>query len=415
MPKIIADLHLHSKYSRGCSRDLTLENIEKWCEYKGINLVGTADFTHPAWFKEIKEKLIEDQSGLFRLKNSQSKVRFILTTEISCIYSQGGKMRRVHVCLIAPKIQTIEKIIANFEKRNFNLKSDGRPIIGFSAKALAETVLEIDERSLVIPAHAWTPWFSVFGSKSGFDSLQECFEEIAPHIFAVETGLSSDPAMNWRVSALDKTALVSNSDAHSLANLGREANVFEIPEKDINYDEIYRIIKEKDAKKFLSTIEFFPEEGKYHIDGHAACNYSAEPEESKRQNNLCPICKKPLTLGVMHRVNDLADRNDLSAIKNIPYKSLIPLREIIADSFGVGKNSKKVTEEYFKIVKVSPEFEILIDLDEERLKKITSEEIAKNIINVREKKVKIEPGYDGIYGKISINSDHQKAEQKKLF
>ena len=415
MLKIIADLHLHSKYSRSCSRDLTLENIEQWCEYKGINLVGTADFTHPAWFKEIKEKLIEDHLGLFRLKDSQSKVRFILTTEISCIYSQGGKMRRVHVCLIIPEIETVEKIIANFEKRNFNLKSDGRPIIGFSAKALAETILTIDPRALVVPAHAWTPWFSVFGSKSGFDSLQECFEELAPHIFAVETGLSSDPPMNWRVSALDKITLISNSDAHSMANLGREANVFEITEKNISYDEVYRIIKEKDEKNFLYTIEFFPEEGKYHIDGHAACQYSAEPEESKRQNNICPICKKPLVLGVMHRVNDLADRNDLSVIKNIPYKSLIPLQEIIADSFGVGKNSKKVAEEYLKMVKIFPEFEILIDLDEEHLKKITSDEIAQNIINVRGKKVKIEPGYDGIYGKISVNSDYQRAEQKKLF
>jgi len=413
--RIIADLHIHSKYSRSCSPDLDLEHIERWCKYKGIDVIGTADFTHPKWFSELKNKLEEQETGLYKLKGTDGKVRFIMTTELSCIYTQGGKCRRIHLCVLAPSIQTVEKIIANFEKRGFNLKSDGRPILGISAKDLAKIILEIEPKCLIIPAHAWTPWFAVFGSKSGFNSLEECFEEITPNIYAIETGLSSDPPMNWQLSALDKITLISNSDAHSPANLGREANVFNIEQDKLNYNEIYRILKEKDNKKFLYTIEFFPEEGKYHFDGHADCHYSAHPEESKKNKNICPICKKELVLGVMHRVNELADRKDISQVKNIPYKNLIPLQEIIADTLGVGKNSKKVQAEYFKLIKKYSEFQILIDLGEEELKKITAAEITEAIMNVRDNKVKIMPGYDGVYGKIEIINDSRKPRQTNLF
>lgn len=415
MPQIIADLHIHSKYSRACSRELMPENIEKWCRYKGINLVGTGDFTHPLWFKELKEKLTEAEPGLYQLKNTNSPVRFMATTEISCIYSQGGKMRRLHICVLVPSLETVEKIIQNFEKRGFNLSADGRPIIGMSAKNLAQTILEIEPKSLIIPAHAWTPWFAVFGSKSGFNSLAECFEEITSHIYAIETGLSSDPPMNWQLSALDNITLISNSDAHSPANLGREANVFEIAEKNLSYEEIYRIIREKDKEKFLYTIEFFPEEGKYHYDGHATCQYSADPAESKKNKNFCPICKKELTLGVLHRVNDLADRLDITAVDNIPCKNLVPLQEIIAESLAVGKNSKKVMAEYLNLVKKYSEFQILIDLNENELKKITQSEIVASIIKVRKSQVEIKPGYDGIFGAIKIKKNRPTVQQNSLF
>ncbi|HNZ73312.1 MAG TPA: endonuclease Q family protein [bacterium] len=415
--RLIADLHIHSKYSRACSQQLTPQNIGQWCQYKGIDIVGTGDFTHPRWLAELKTALEEAENGLYQLKGADHHTRFILTTEISCIYSQGGKTRRLHLCVLAPNFETVDKISTDFTKRGFNLKADGRPIIGLSAKNLAKIILQIEPKCLIIPAHIWTPWFAVFGSKSGFDSLEECFEEMTPYIYAVETGLSSDPQMNWQLSALDNITLVSNSDAHSPANLGREANVFDIEPEKLSYDEIYNIIKNKNKKKFLSTIEFFPEEGKYHFDGHANCKYSSHPNESRKNKNICPICKKELTLGVMHRVNDLADRQEKTADQNkhIPYKNLIPLQEIISDTFGVGKNSKKVQTEYFKLVKNDPEFEILLDLDIERLKKITDHEIANKIIRMRQGKIKIEPGYDGIYGKISINNDHQKSNQNSLF
>lgn len=415
--RLIADLHIHSKYSRACSQQLTPETIDLWCRYKGINLVGTGDFTHPRWLTELKNSLIEAETGLYKIKNSSSDTRFLLTSEISCIYSQGGKTRRLHICVLAPNFETVDKIIADFDRRGFNLRSDGRPIIGLSAKNLAETILNIEPRCLVIPAHAWTPWFAVFGSKSGFDSLQECFEEMTPHIYAIETGLSSDPPMNWQLSALDGITLISNSDAHSPANLGREANVFDIEPNKLSYDEIYEIIKTKNKKKFLYTIEFFPEEGKYHFDGHADCKYSAHPAESKKQKNICPICKKELTLGVLHRVNDLADRaeKDISADKHVPYKNLIPLQEIIAAAFGVNKNSRKVQAEYLNLAKNNSEFEILLDLNGDALKKITGEEIAEKIIEMREGKIKIEPGYDGVFGKISIKNTRPKPQQNSLF
>ncbi len=407
--RYIADLHLHSKYSRSCSQALTLENIDKWCQRKGINIVGTADFTHPPWFSDIKKLLHEAEPGLYTIEGG--KTRFIISTEISCIYSQGGKTRRVHICLLLPSIASAQMIIEDFNKRGFNLKSDGRPIIGMSAKKLAEVVLGIEPRALVIPAHIWTPWFAVFGSKSGFDSLEECFEELTPQIYAVETGISSDPPMNWRLSALDRVTLLSNSDAHSLEKLGREANVFEIEEKNLSYNEIYRIISKKDKNKFLYTVEFFPEEGRYHFDGHGDCQFSCAPENCPE---ICPVCGKKLILGTFHRVNELADRKDVDKSSFIGYKSLIPLQEIIADTYGVGKSSKRVQKMYHEMTDKRNEFEILIDLNEIEIKDLSNAEIAKAIINVRLGRVDLIPGYDGIYGKISIKKDTFQPEQAKL-
>jgi uncharacterized protein (TIGR00375 family) len=292
------------------------------------------------------------------------------------------------------------------------LKSDGRPILGLDAKELAKIVLNASPDCLVVPAHAWTPWFSIFGSKSGFNSIEECFEEYSKHIFAIETGLSSDPAMNWRLSSLDKISLISNSDAHSPKKIGREANVFDT---EISYDSIIEAIKQKDPKKFLYTIEFFPEEGKYHFDGHRLCGVSTSPKETKKYNEICPACGRPLTIGVLNRVEELADREEGKIPKGaIPFKNLIPLEEIIADALGVLPGGKLVVAEYQSLIKkFGSEFKILLDVLPEDLKKSTLQKIAEGIIKAREGKVNIEPGYDGVYGKIKIFSKSEKKDQIK--
>lgn len=413
--RIIADLHIHSKYSRACSKDLDLEHINEWAKIKGINLVATGDFTHPAWLKELKSKFQPAENGFFKLKSDKNSTRFILSSELSSIYSQGGKTRRIHTCLLAPDFETVNKIILELEKRKVNLKSDGRPIMGISAKDLAAIVLEVNPKTLIIPAHVWTPWFSVFGSYSGFDSLGECFGEYEKYIYAIETGLSSDPPMNWRLSALDKITLVSNSDAHSPSNLGREANVFEFVKNDFDFDNLSQILIKKDKKRFLYTIEFYPEEGKYHLDGHGACKVSLLPEESKKLNNICPVCKKPLTIGGLNRVAALADRPAGYKLDTIGYKSLVPLAEIISDIYGVGKASKKVMNYYFEAIKKGDnEFAILLDKTPEELKNITTKEIAQGILAVRNGNVKITPGYDGVYGKVGVNIKAVKPKQDKL-
>jgi len=412
----IADFHLHSKYARSCSPDLTLENIEVAAKEKGIGLVGTGDFCHPAWHKEIISKLEESYPGLYRLKGSKiSSVLFLLSNEISCIYSQGGKTRRVHICVLAPNLNFVSKLNSAFEKRGCKLASDGRPIIGMSAKELLKICLEIDENHLTIPAHIWTPWFAMFGSKSGFDSLEECYEELTPYIHAVETGLSSDPVMNWRVSNLDKVMLVSNSDAHSLENLGREANVWNLTEP--SFQEIYNMFKNRDKKKFLYTIEFFPEEGMYHVDGHRACDFSCLPEQTKKLNNICPKCKKFLTIGVLNRVDNLSDRKekDINSFNFVPYKSIVPLREIIADALNVGKQSKQVKQLYQQMIKLGgSEFNILLNLTEEEISKISSPTIAQGIIRVRNKDLELIPGFDGRYGQIKIFEDSEKIGFKQI-
>lgn len=401
--RIIADFHLHSKFSRATSADMEVEGLAKWGKIKGIDLLGTGDFTHPTYLYELKNKLEPAEKGLYKLKNSDSSIRFILTVEVSNVYSQNNRLRKIHNVLFAPSLQLVEKLNAKLSKFG-KLASDGRPTFGFSSKNLAKMVLDVSSDFFIVPAHAWTPWFSIFGSNSGFDSIEECFGEYAKYIFAIETGLSSDPLMNWRWSALDRVTLISNSDAHSPSKLGREANVFDCK---MDYFEIKDILKNRDSQKFLYTVEFFPEEGKYHYDGHRDCGILFSPEESKKQNNLCPVCHKKLTIGVMNRVDSLADRPTGYLPDNaIPYKNLIPLIEIIASAVNQGVESKTVEKEYFRLIEAfGSEFNILLDISTEDFAKVASPKVAEGLKKMREGKVKIVPGYDGVYGKISLFED----------
>ncbi|PJC55816.1 MAG: DNA helicase UvrD [Candidatus Komeilibacteria bacterium CG_4_9_14_0_2_um_filter_36_13] len=414
--RTIIDFHIHSKYSRATSKNFDLEEMVKWSEIKGVDIISCADFTHPAWFKILKENLIEDQlgSGLYQLKNNKSKVRFIISTEVSCIYRQGDKTRRVHLCILAPSLQVAEKINKKLEARGAKLASDGRPILGMSAKDVLNIILEADQNCMMIPAHAWTPWFAVFGSKSGFNSLQECFEDLTPHIKAIETGLSSDPLMNWHLSELDNIVLVSNSDAHSGPKIGREANVMDLDK--FSYSEIIEVIKNKDKERFLYTIEFYPEEGMYYYDGHRDCGFSCSPQEtSTKYKGVCPKCKKPLTIGVLYQVDKLADRltNQIQQNKHISYKSIIPLPDIIADYYGVNSGSKKVTNLFEEIIQsAGNEFRVLLDLSKLELNKFMPEVLAEGIIRMRQNRVKIIPGFDGQYGQVEIFSEQERKQSK---
>lgn len=421
----IVDLHIHSKYSRACSKLLELPNIATACAKKGIDIVTTGDFTHPAWFKHMEESLVEVNEGVYILNSKfqfqNSNTKFVVGTEVACIYKHKDKTRRLHLLLLAPNLAAARKLNAALEAKKINLKSDGRPIMGLSAKNLLQLMLEIDPRFMMIPAHAWTPWFAVFGSKSGYDSLEECFEELTPHIRAIETGLSSDPTMNRRLRQLDSITLISNSDAHGLENLGREANVLVFEsEKDITFEEITRIIKESDRKKFLYTIEFYPEEGKYHLDGHKDCKVCLLPVESKRLGNRCPVCKRPLTIGVLQRVDDLADRAeaDIKSHQFIPHRYIVPLREIIGQVFGVGVASKRVQAEYQNLVgTLGNEFSILLQHSEKEIAAVASDHsIALGIMKVRSGAVKARGGYDGVYGTIDIFAEGKKSPlQSRLF
>ena len=413
MPKFIADLHIHSKYSRATSPRTDLENLDKWAKIKGVQVLGTGDFTHPEWLNELKTKLEPAEPGLFKLRTpgiptKEQAVRFLLSSEISCIYSKNGRVRKIHILVFAPDFETVDKINTQLSWIG-NLKSDGRPILGLDAKELAKIVLNINENCLIVPAHIWTPWFSLFGSKSGFDSIEECFEEYSKYIYAGETGLSSDPAMNWRLSALDKITLISNSDLHSPEKIAREANVFDT---ELSYSGIMQAIKSKNPEKFLYTIEFFPQEGKYHYDGHRLCNVCLAPEQTKKSGGICPVCQKPLTIGVLYRVEQLADREQGFRPENaIPFKSLIPLKEIIGEAMGIGPATKGVDGEYTKLIKAfKNELNILLNVSQQELETAGLPEIAESIARVRQGKVFIEPGHDGVYGKISIFS---KQEQKK--
>jgi len=426
--KFTADFHIHSKYSRATSPLMDLANLDTWAKIKGIDVLGTGDFTHPRWFEDIKKELEPAEPGLFKLRSGDSNTRFILTSEISCIYSKGtrlpdgrGKVRKIHIIIFAPSINAVEKINNKLSQIG-NLKADGRPILGLDAKELAKIVLDANKDCFIVPAHAWTPWFSVFGSKSGFDSLEECFEEYTKHIYAIETGLSSDPAMNWRLSQLDKISLISNSDAHSLPKIGREANVFDA---ELSYKGITEALKTKKSKgcnnKLLYTIEFFPEEGKYHYDGHRSCDLSLTPQQSKKYKGICPKCAKPLVIGVLNRVEELADRPEGFLPKGaVPFKSLIPLNEIIAESIGASVMAKDVFRHYNNLIKnLGNELKILLESTEKEIREKSLPEIASGVIKMRQGKVSIEPGYDGVYGKIKIFSEKDAIEdsisQKTLF
>ncbi|MFH0840744.1 MAG: endonuclease Q family protein [bacterium] len=413
----ILDLHIHSKYSRACSPQLTLPNIEQTCRIKGVDIIATGDFTYSAWFKDIKNHLEEiGNTGLYKLKTAKDeKVKFILSTELSLIYKDKGKCRRIHIMVTAPNIEAVEEL-NKFLDQHYNIRSDGRPILGMKAPDLVKLCLKINPKFLIYPAHIWTPWFSVFGSKSGFDSMEECFDEQVEHIYALETGLSSDPEMNWRVSALDRLTILSNSDAHSLINIGREANVFDLDK--ITYDEIYQAIKKKDKNRIKYTIEFYPEEGMYHLDGHRNCQVSFTPEESKKHKNICPKCKKPLVIGVMNRVEQLADR--LAGVRPnnaVGYKKLVELDKIIAESLNIkSRHSKQVTKEYHHLInQAGSELHILLEADLDKLKQYTYPQIVQGITKVRTGDLIISPGYDGQYGTIKIFEDHEKIKQKSMF
>ncbi len=438
--QIIADLQLHSKYSRAVSQKMDLVEIATWSSKKGINLVATGDWTHPLWFREIKANLIETSPGIYKLKNSLHDTSFLLSTEISSIYSQGGKVRRVHNLIFSPSIETCEKIIKELQRRGANLMADGRPIVGISSKDLLELVLTIDKDVLFIPAHAWTPWFAIFGSKSGFDSIEECFEELADNIYAIETGLSSDPLMNWQIKELENRSIVSFSDAHSGPKLGREATVFvprisnnQVPISKLTYNDVANGIKQDPESKLKIgyTIEFFPEEGKYHWSGHRACNIRYNPQEVKEKGTICPVCHKSLTIGVENRVLDLSKKiltkddllflkntNDLTFVydkekKQRPFVSLIPLLEVVTEI----NNGSHVggVREYERLTSTfGTEFDILLKKSYEEIEKNGGKHLQEAIQKIRERDVFVDPGYDGVFGTVKIfNDENKKVEEKE--
>ena len=396
--KMIADLHIHSRFSMATSKEGTPENLDFWARKKGISLIGTGDFTHPVWREELKERLVSEGNGLYRLRDAYVKeesrkfpgegTRFVVSGEISSIYKKNGKTRKVHNVILLPSLEAADAMAQRLEKIG-NIHSDGRPILGLDSHDLLEMMLDVCPEGILIPAHIWTPHFSVLGAKSGFDSVEECFEELAPYIHALETGLSSDPAMNWRISKLDRYQLVSNSDAHSPSKLGREANLLDI---DCSYEGLYRAIQTGEGLE--GTVEFFPEEGKYHFDGHRKCGVSLSPVEAERLGGICPVCGKKLTMGVDHRVEQLADRAEGFVKKDgKKYESLVPLPEVISACMGYSTASKKVQGCFEQMIQtLGTEFDILRNVPSEDIKSCAGERIAEGIEKVRTGNVKRIPG-----------------------
>lgn len=410
--ELIADLHLHSKYSRAVSPQMVIPEIAQWAKRKGIRLVTTADFTHPLWLRELKENLIEVEGGVYRYKDEPTDVLFLLTTEISSIYSQRGRGHRIHNLIFAPNFEIVEKINEQLRGYGVKLLSDGRPTTGLSSIELCDLVFSISKNCLVIPAHAWTPWYSLYGSNSGFDSIKECFGKFSDQIYAIETGLSSDPAMNWRIEELDSRSILSFSDAHSPQKLGREATVFEIEEK-FDYQDIKKAIQEQ---KIAYTIEFYPEEGKYHYTGHRNCGVKQSPEETKKLGAICPVCGKRLTVGVMHRVEELAKRPVDYQPQNRPsYKMVVPLMEVLAEALGVGVSSQMVETEYNRLTeRFESEFNVLLKTDPLEIAKIAGEKVAQGIKKVREGEIVVDPGYDGVFGTVKIWGKKEEEEKKQM-
>lgn len=472
MSQIIADLQLHSRFARAVSSEMIISKMAVWAQKKGIHLLATGDWTHPLWFKELQASLKEDGSGILTLIQDpeNTHVKFLLCGEVSCIYNQGGKLRRIHILIFAPDLETVAKINAELTRRGCHLMSDGRPIIGLTSIQLCEVVFSINSTCLIIPAHAWTPWFALFGSMSGFDSIAEAFGPYTDQIFAIETGLSSDPAMNWRITELDHRSIVSFSDAHSGPKLGREATVFNLQE--LSFNAIREAImqpmldKRVSSSKYLVsskeenmienipdtrysmqntiayTIEFYPEEGKYHFNGHRNCNIRLSPEETKKRGVMCPVCGKPLTVGVMHRVEQLAGRSveDLKLRKKIidgtqmlgtysetfpsriPYIMTVPLQEVLAEALKAQPNTEKVQSEFTKLTgALGGEFEVLNKCDLREITSLAGEKVAEGIDRVRKGEIKIDPGYDGVFGVVKIwNEKEEKLvdeskEQLSLF
>ena len=408
--RIIADLHLHSRFSRGCSTDLTIPNIEKWARLKGLGLVGTGDFSHPEWFEELKKELKEDGTGILKTRDG---FPFVLQNEISLIYSWKNKGRRIHLVVLAPGFEVVNKI-TDYLKSKGRVDYDGRPIFNIPCPDFIDAMMSISKDIEVIPAHVWTPWFSLFGSKSGFDSVEECFGDRAKFIHALETGLSSDPEMNWRLSRLDNYNLVSFSDSHSYWpwRIGREASVFDL--KELTYANLIRAIRTGEG--LVETIEVDPNYGKYHFDGHRNCGVSFSPEESKKHNNICPVCKRPLIIGVLNRVDELADRKTgEKPTRAKPFKRIIPLHELLALVLQSGMATKKVWAKYYEILKAGEnEFDILLKVPEEKLLTVAGKEIVDLIMKNRQGELEIKPGFDGEYG-VPLLGDEPVVNEPKEF
>lgn len=425
----VTDLHLHSKYSRAVSPQMTLPVMASYARQKGIDILTAADFTHPVWFKEIRSQIEEAEEGLYALRDESSelsnakKVRFMLSTEISSIYKQGEKLRRIHNLLFVPSLDVAEKLTKALVSRGCNLNADGRPIVGISAEALLELLLSIDERSFLIPCHIWTPHFGVYGSASGFDSLEEAFGKYAKDIYGIETGLSSDPDMNWQVNELLNRSILSFSDAHSPAKMSREATVFDLEEP--TYENIKKAImrlpkKLETPNKIAYTLEFYPEEGKYHFSGHRNCKVSVGPEEIRNGGTICPVCKRKLTEGVLYRVQELSDKSLLDRVETTensasvkwyrdkmdiqpPYVKLVPLLEIVAESLGSTVASQKSKDLYAKLCKeLASELHVLLKAPITDIEQVGGMKVAQGITKVREGQIAIDPGYDGEYGKVAI-------------
>lgn len=408
----LADLHIHSRFSMACARNIDPESLAWWAACKGIAVVGTGDCQHPGWLAELEDRLVPDGLGLFKLapaRNEQvldslpgacrAPVRFMLTTEISTIYKQDGKTRKVHHVICLPSFDAVHVLQEKLDAVG-NIRSDGRPILGLQSEALLAMVLEASDEAFLIPAHIWTPWFSVLGAKSGFDSIADCYGALAPEIFAVETGLSSDPPMNWRLSGLDQYTLVSNSDAHSPQKLGRECNRFQC-------ERSFQAIRQalKTGQQFLGTVEFFPEEGKYHYDGHRKCGVSLTPEETAAGHGLCPVCGKPVTVGVMHRVSVLADRPIGAKPEQAkPFVRLLGLKTVLSQVLGVGPATKKVQRIYDALIEeLGPELPMLMDAPEEQLCTSADADVACAINLMRRGEIHIQPGFDGQFGEVTLN------------
>lgn len=411
--ELTADLHLHSKYSRAVSQQMIVPQIARWAKRKEIDLVATADWTHPLWLRELKENLVEAGEGIFCYKDEPKDVNFLLSTEISSIYSQKGRGHRIHNLVFAPSFEVVEKINKKLTTYGANLLSDGRPITNLSSIELCELVFSVSSDCLVIPAHVWTPWYSLYGSRSGFDSIRECFGKFSDQIHAIETGLSSDPAMNWRIKELDTRSIVSFSDAHSPQKMGREATVFKVKDtKTLGYKDIRNAITNK---RIAYTLEFYPEEGKYHYTGHRNCQVKQSPEETKKLGATCPVCGKRLTVGVMHRVQELADRPADYQPKNRPtYKMLVPLMEILSESLGVGVSSQAVENEYNRLTEqIGSEFVVLLSAEINKIAEISGEKVAEGIKRVREGEIFVDPGFDGVFGTVKIWGEKKKKDEQK--
>jgi uncharacterized protein (TIGR00375 family) len=415
--RVIADLHIHSRYSRATSQRMSIAEIARFAKIKGLNLVGTGDFTHPAWLKEIRETLEpESDNCLFRVAGkADSSIRFMLTTEVCTIFNFKNSVKKVHHVILTPSLDTAVQINEALGRYG-DLSADGRPLLNMSAPQLVEEVMATSDENMVIPAHVWTPWFSVFGAFSGFDSIEECYQDMAKHIHALETGLSSDPPMNWRLSRLDRFALVSNSDCHSFWpwRIGREANVFELER--MSYREVLDAVCSKDPERFKFTIETDPAYGKYHWTGHRKCNVSLSPQEAQKFNNICPVCHRPLTKGVEQRVEELSDRSVNFVLGNSPgFMRLLPLSEIIATVLGASSPATQAVWKVYNLLigKFGDEYTVLIDVSKAALAEVVDEPIADAVVRVRNGSIRVVPGFDGVYGKLDLDAGDFADERRR--